>query len=222
MTVPAVVTLTNGTSAWGNQVATDVNNLLASVAALTSIAGVPRYATTAARDAAIPIPAQGNLVYVIAGDDYWYYTGAAWANFMDHPDLISRYAPLIREVAYAEVSVAQNAFGPAVTDITNATVTFVALAGHKYEIVGSAELSTNAAAVDPINLFLTDSANTIIQSRRHAINAGSYGSFLVMRRVIPGAGSITYKLRASATTGPINAQDAANNITVLRVHDMGT
>ena len=94
MTVPAVVTLTNGTSAWANQVATDVNNLLASVSALSTIAGVPRYATTAARDAAIPIPAQGNLVYVIAGDDYWYYTGAAWANFMDHPDLISRYAPL--------------------------------------------------------------------------------------------------------------------------------
>ena len=91
MTVPAVVTLTNGTSAWANQVATDVNNLLASVSALSTIAGVPRYATTAARDAAIPIPAQGNLVYVIAGDDYWYYTGAAWANFMDHPDLISRY-----------------------------------------------------------------------------------------------------------------------------------
>lgn len=204
MTVPAVVTLTNGTSAWANQVATDVNGLLASVASLSTISGVPRYLTTAARDTAIPSPQQGNLVYVVASDDYWYYTGAAWANFMDHPDLISRYAPLgIGETAYAEQVTAQGPFGPAIVDVAGVTVTFTAIAGAKYMLTANVEIGQNSAGNVTCTATIADGANAVIVANRQTIIAGSYGSFNPMRRVTPGAGSITYKLRVSAGSGTI-------------------
>lgn len=137
--------------------------------------------------------------------------------------LNARYAPVTRgEIAYAEQAAAQGPSGPAIFDIPGLTVTFAAVTGRKYEVVGNCELSTNSGALAVLTLWLTDSANAVSNARNHSVAAGGYGSFQVMRRITAVAtGNLTYKLRASASAGTLNACDGASNIGVIRVHEVG-
>jgi len=124
------------------------------------------------------------------------------------------------EVAYAEATGVQAAFGPAITDITNATVTFTAVAGRKYEIAAFAAIQQNTAAGIP-QLNLTDGAGTLLAASPQSELAAGVGSMFILKRVVPGAGSVTYKLRASSTAGTITMSQGATFPTVIRVHDVG-
>jgi hypothetical protein len=47
------------------------------------------FATTAARDAALPSPLEGQLVWLEDSNKYVYYSGSAWVEFEDSPQTIS-------------------------------------------------------------------------------------------------------------------------------------
>lgn len=126
------------------------------------------------------------------------------------------------EVAYAEATGAQATFGPGITDITGATVTWTAISAHKYEIKATANILQNTAAAT-CNLTLANSANTVFAQPGITVpGAANYMLFSIVKRVTGLSGSVTFKLRAQTSAGTISMNQSANSPTVLSVVDLGT
>lgn len=135
--------------------------------------------------------------------------------------LATRYAALEREIAYAEASGAQATFGPAITDITGATVTFTAVSTRKYLIQGKANIVQNTSA-GSLLLTLTNAANTVFDLTGFAnATAGHYFPLAVFKRVTGLSGSQTFKLRASTTAGTMTMNHGSTFPTILCVTEIG-
>ena len=141
----------------------------------------------------------------------WYGATSGWLSPWEQP---------WGEVAYVEGTAVQSAYGPAETDITGASVTWTALTGRKYLLVGTASLLQNTAA-GVMQLRLTTSANALQDAKAATLAAADFGSFTVQKRLTGLSGSVTYKLRATSSAGTISTNQSSVNPTVLSVVDVG-
>lgn len=181
------------------------------------------------------VSSPSQMVYVSPSAPPTPYDGALWWDTDDasllvdtvapvtlaaDPAFTSKYAPLGIEIAYAEATGAQAGFGPAITDITNATVTFVATAARKYEIKAFANIAQNTSP-GIVNLYVTDNLGVVATSPGQSLVAAGYGMFTVFRRLTGLSGSVTYRLRAASTAGTLTMNQSATLPTVISVTQVG-
>ncbi len=129
-------------------------------------------------------------------------------------------------VAYAEVTAQQNTI-TTVVDLTSLSVTWTAAAGRRYRVSFAAEINGTAAG-DLAILYVSDGAGT--SKKRHvvtvpALTAGSgYSAVSGALIEVPGAGSVTRKLRLerNAGSGTVGLFAAANSPAFILVEDIGT
>ena len=104
------------------------------------------------------------------------------------------------KMGYAQVTANQGSI-TAIVDLTSLTLTFTALASRYYKITGFGLLQTTVAD-DVFAIHITDGAGTQLQqASQHLRVANATQASIPIAIVQPGAGSKTYKLRASRLTG---------------------
>ena len=125
-------------------------------------------------------------------------------------------------VGYAQ-SVAGQSGVTTVTDVTGATITFVAAANRRYKITGQF-LAASTVVGDTIRLEIADGSNvTQFLSQLYASITGQSNVLPITNVVSPAAGSITYKLRFSraAGTGTISYAAGATFPAFILIEDIG-
>lgn len=104
-------------------------------------------------------------------------------------------------------------------DLTGLSVTFTAETGRKYRISAMAQfIGTSAGARADL---LIDKAGTTLQIGSVIVATGVGASVSAMVENAPGAGSVTYKLRAQITAGTGTMQAGATFPAVILVEDIG-
>lgn len=169
---------------------------------------VNNYATTGDRDTDIAAPVAGQQCCV-DGRPYL-YDGTAW-----------RGLPAGRE-ASTGVSTNQGSITTTV-DLTNLTVTFTAKASRRYKITAQI-LAQSTVVTDVLSLFITDGSNTVIEQANCHLGIVNVPSTIHSEiHAAPGAGSITYKLRASRTgSGTMTMVATSTAPAIILVEDIGT
>lgn len=129
--------------------------------------------------------------------------------------------------AYAQATSDQGSIGGTVVDLTSLTVTFTALAGRRYRI--SARVNPQStAANDAAVVYITDGSGVQITKAATPANpvAGQQMGLTCEVIVVPGAGSVTYKLRMSrydgTFSGTVTNKASANQPSFLLAEDIGT
>ncbi|MFM7062642.1 MAG: hypothetical protein ACKO04_03995 [Actinomycetes bacterium] len=119
---------------------------------------------------------------------------------------------------YCRITTAQNGITTTATDVTNATVTFTAVAGRLYRVTASADLTQAATATEgQIQLMVDGTANA---TGRIAVS--STDKFANIATVLTlSAGSHTLKLQAQAIGGTINIVGSNAAPTILSIEDAG-
>lgn len=87
-----------------------------------------------------------------------------------------------------------------VTDLTSLSVTFTAAADRRYLILGTVPV-LNATAASRLELVLADGSNTVLQVVAHQYPGTDYHQMSMQHDVVPGSGSVTYKLRLQRGAG---------------------
>ena len=147
-----------------------------------------------------------------------YNTTTGWTQPWNMPwGVVTATAGGTSGYGYCRITTAQNGIGGTV-DVTNATVTFTAIAGRLYRVTASADLIQAATASEgQIQLMVDGVAQA---TGRIAINAND--KFANIATVLTlSAGSHTLKLQASAVGGTMNIVGIAAAPTVLSVEDIG-
>lgn len=175
---------------------------------------IPIFATAAARDAAIPAPAIGSMVYVLDTAKLLVYSGATvgWTLPWNEP---------WGHVAYVEYGGANQATFTALTDITGATVTFTAVANRYYRAWGQLNMASSVTG-DVSCLHLNIDANATFARSYGVVNNVSQVSFNVQRtRFTLGAGSRVVKLQGFRNTGTGNITAFNSDGTFIGIEDIG-
>jgi hypothetical protein len=123
-------------------------------------------------------------------------------------------------IVYAEATAAQNGI-TAVVDVTSLTATFTAVAARRYRLTAYV-VANDATDSDAIIVQITDAANTVLVVGGQSVANGQDTGITVLRVIVPGAGSKTYKVRCGWTgSGVVNLQDNSAPSFFL-VEDIGT
>lgn len=155
-----------------------------------------RFASAAARDAVVTSPEEAMCAYIGSNDSaegpYW-YNSTSWRLPWNMPwGFVGQ-----------TTSNAVTAGIGAVQDLV--TVTFTAIANRRYRLNAYCAAVTTVAVTN-FNLFITDNTPTTLQqcnlSNTSAANAANITGFCQIN-VSPGAGSVTYRARISATGGTL-------------------
>lgn len=152
----------------------------------------------------------GAVIYETDTGRWLFWTGSDWAALSSST------------VGYAQIVANQTGI-TTITDITSLTVTFTAVAGRRYRITGSAFLLTTVSG-DVASLVIADGAGTQLNSSQVDLRSSSTDiRGHVFAVVVPGAGSKTYKLRASRVsgTGSISVDAGATYPAFILVEDIG-
>lgn len=126
-------------------------------------------------------------------------------------------------VGYAQVVANQTGI-TTVVDLTGLTVTFTAAAGRRYRISMSCKVLSTVVG-DAVKVAITDSGGTEIQNAEIINQSGATGQSMGCAVVlVPGAGSVTYKLRATRTsgTGSVSVLAGATSPAFILAEDIGT
>jgi len=176
---------------------------------------IPRFASVAARDSGWPAATALPGAFCVTTDTntLWQVIGAAWA-------LPKNWATAWGELGYGEGTAAGGAFGPAITDVPGCSVTWSALPGRRYELIGQVKVTVTAA--DTITLTLATAANAVVQTAKQiATPAGAYINLVLLRTLSGLSGPVTYKLRLNGIASSMTLEQGATIPSVLRVHDIG-
>jgi len=128
-------------------------------------------------------------------------------------------------VAYVAVTADQTGITTATVDLTSLTATFTAIASRYYRVTGSyGQLTGTAGATNRFNLIVANGSNTqLALSIGPVIAAGGVGMGNTVTYVVaPGAGSVTYKLRAITDTGTMTMNASASSPAFILVEDIGS
>lgn len=173
------------------------------------------FATTTARDNAVTSPTDGMTAYIASGDVaeglYCRNTDDAWRYPWNLP---------WGSIGYAEVTANQTGI-TTIVDLTSLTLTWTAVANRVYKITGFAQFTSSVAA-DVARLSITTDGNTLVQMGQQVVGATPV-TIAAVRRIVTGAGSQTYKLRAerSAGTGNVAMNVGATLPGFILVEDIG-
>lgn len=131
-------------------------------------------------------------------------------------------------VGYAQQVNDQGGFTGPAADITYGgsplSVTFTAVAGRRYKITADCFM-TSTVAGDLAAIQITNAANSQLQSAQVAVPTGLYSLKAHAELIaIPGAGSVTYKVRAyrAAGSGTVTVVASAAYPAFILVEDIGT
>lgn len=108
--------------------------------------------------------------------------------------------------------------------MTSMSITFTALAGRRYRIVGFG-LVTSTVSGDTATLVVTDASNAVQGTRGLVPLSSGYSVSIRCEAIVsPGAGSVTYKLRGKRWTGSGNLTygDGAEIGMQMYIEDIGT
>lgn len=151
----------------------------------------------------------GAVIYETDTGRWLFWTGAAWAALSSST------------IGYAQITANQTGI-TTITDITSLTVTFTAVAGRRYRISASAFLLSTVAG-DVSSLVIADGAGTQLNSSQIDLRITDNIRGHISHVVVPGAGSKTYKLRASRVSGSgnITVSAGASYPAYILVEDIG-
>jgi hypothetical protein len=124
-------------------------------------------------------------------------------------------------VGHASITSNSSAF-TTIADVSGLTVTFTALADRLYVVYFTGAVMSTA--VDRIDLQITNGSNTVQRETFTDTVANTpVGMDFATDPLEPGAGSITYKIRAerAAGSGTCTVQAAATNRATITVMDVG-
>jgi hypothetical protein len=110
----------------------------------------------------------------------------------------------------------------AVTDLTSLSVTFTAVASRRYLITGLVNYRQRTSS-GLVTVEIAYAGTTVLASCILSRAADDYGTAFFAMYHVPGAGSITYKLRAktSAGTVDINPLGVSTIPSMIIVEDVG-
>jgi hypothetical protein len=149
-----------------------------------------------------------------------YNTTTGWTQPWNMPwGMVQTTAGGTSGYGYARITTAQNGITTTLTDVTNASVTFPALAGRLYRVTASADLIQAATATE--GQIQVDVDGTINATSRIAVSAtDKFANITTL--VTLSTGSHVIKLRAQAIgTGTINIVGSAAAPTIFSVEDAG-
>lgn len=110
-----------------------------------------------------------------------------------------------------------------IADLTGLSVTFTALALRRYLILAQVNFRQISAS-GLVIVQIVRGTSTVLNSALMNLSAASeYGTLSCMYAEVPGAGSTTYKLRASTSAGTltINPNGSSDYLSTIRVIDIG-
>lgn len=122
----------------------------------------------------------------------------------------------------AHATATQSSIGTSPTDLTSLSASFTALASRRYRIEG--EIKIRKLTSNGIIYLEIVRGSTVIQTSYESFATNDYGMLYASIDEVPGAGSVTYKLRAwtSGDTFEVNpSTGATTNISLLRIIDIG-
>lgn len=125
------------------------------------------------------------------------------------------------EVAYAQATTTQSGIGATVTNLTSLTVTFTALAGRKYKTTGYLPFISQNTATGAQDLYITDGSNNLKQRATNKLLAAIFAPVTIILREVPGAGSVTRKLRLSTSSGTVDSLADPAYPAFILVEDIG-
>lgn len=121
----------------------------------------------------------------------------------------------------ATASAIQAGVGTSPTDITSLTVTFTGLASRRYKITGT----LNARKLVGAGIIYMEivRGSTIIQTISESVAVNDYATLHGVIAEVPGAGSVTYKIRGwvSNDTMDVNPLNTADTMSAIMVEDIG-
>ena len=124
-------------------------------------------------------------------------------------------------VAYADDVDGQVGVSTTTVDLTELTVTFTAIAGRQYKITGHVWIwSTTAGTPAFVALSITDGADAGVGLTYSHVASGFAATTHVEAVVTPGAGSVTYKLRASTNSGTVTMSATSTAPAFILVEDI--
>lgn len=144
---------------------------------------------------------------------------------VDHDVLnawVSDNAPWGNVAAPASATSAQTGI-TTVTDLTSLSITFTAAANRRYLLVGNVP-ATSTVANDRVEVVIADGSNNVLQVAADNVGVSTGLTTLVpMVDVVPGAGSVTYKLRIQrgSGTGTVGSNPLGGWSARFHVVDMG-
>lgn len=123
---------------------------------------------------------------------------------------------------YVEVTANQTGIA-ASTDLTSLTITFTAGASRRYKVTGVAHFAYNAGTVSGLQLQIKDGGGTVKQRAwGTSLVSGQTVTLTATAVLVPGAGSVTYKLTCLPTSGTVDLIAAATDPAFILVEDIGT
>ena len=167
-------------------------------------------------------PPEGMTIYETDTDKMLTYVSATtgWVPPCNKPwGVVTATSGGTSGYGYCRITTAQNGVGTSATDVTNATVTFTAVANRLYRVTASADLLQAATATEGQIQLLVD--GTAYATSRIGITTTD--RFAVIATVLTlSAGSHTLKLQAQAiSSGTLNIQAATNAPIMLAIEDAG-
>ena len=149
-----------------------------------------------------------------------YNTTTGWTQPWNMPwGMVQTTAGGTSGYGYARITTAQNGITTTLTDVTNASVTFSALAGRLYRVTASADLIQAATATE--GQIQVDVDGTIYATSRIAVTTADKFANLTTLLTL-STGSHVIKLRAAAVgTGTINIVGTVSAPTIFSVEDAG-
>jgi hypothetical protein len=123
-------------------------------------------------------------------------------------------------VGYVAVTSSQGSI-TSITDLTSLTITFTAIASRYYKITGYVNNFSSTTSTDRADLSITDGSNTQISSMLTSVSTAT--GAIAQAVVAPGAGSITYKLRATRNgAGTVTMGAGATAPCFILIEDLGS
>lgn len=123
-------------------------------------------------------------------------------------------------LAYASKTSTQSGI-TTVTDVTSLSVTWTPAASRLYKV--SAYFTFQQATASGVSrIYITDSSNTIVQKWEETTTATSAAVGHAVVLLTPAAGSaVTYKVRATTTSGSLSILAASDSPSLMFVEDVG-
>lgn len=175
------------------------------------------FASTAARDSAIPSPAAGMVVYINSDDaneGFYFHTGSAWLKG-------ATWNSPWGVVGYAERTTNQTGIGTSVTDLTSLSVTWTAVANRRYMVRSFVNLAQGSTATVGTVVIRTGGNVQLQSEASNTLNTIISTAFQPVTSYTPAAGSQTVKMSASVNAGTGNSNNSSTNPSWILVEDIG-
>lgn len=144
--------------------------------------------------------------------------GAAWT----HCPTIRDFTDSARgQLAYNQVTTAQNGITTSATDLTGLTAQIWVPANRRIRLTGFGVLAQQTSA-GVVTLQIMEGATELVEADYYVATAGSYATANAMVILTPSAGTHTYKLQARTSANTVNLAAATTGPAFILAEDIGS